>query len=113
MKNEITERSALFWNMTACSCFAAAFVAGVVGSLLTTTWIVNGQLHPWLRDLGLVLLVVTMPSIIMGGHCLDLGEREDAKHDSEHRKSAQQPKPLHVIALIGAILSFYLFSAST
>ena len=111
MKKERTERSGLFWSMTAFSCFAAAFVAGVVGSLLTTTWILNGQLHPWLRGLGLVLLVATMPSIILGGHCLDLGEREDAKRDSEHRKSAQQRKPLHVIAFVGAIFSVYLFSA--
>ena len=72
-------RRAVFCDITAFSCFAGAFVAGVVGSLLTTTWILNGQVHPWFRGLGLILLVVALPVLILGGHYLDLGDREDAK----------------------------------
>jgi hypothetical protein len=75
MRKERTGFSDVFWDITAFSCFACAFVAGVTGSLLTTTWILNGQLHPWLRGLGLMLLIVAIPIFVLGGHFLDIGDR--------------------------------------
>ena len=80
MRKERRERSAFFWDVTAFCCFGSAFIAGVSGSLLTTTWILNEQLHPWLRGLGLILLIVAIPIFLLGGHCLDVGDRiEDAR----------------------------------
>ena len=77
MRKQRKERSAFFWVVIAFCCFGSAFVAGISGSLLTTTWILNGQLHPWLRGLGLVCLIFTVPVFVLGGHFLDLGDRKD------------------------------------
>ena len=79
MKKELTPRSAFFWDLTAVSCFGVSFIGGVAGSLLTTTWVLNGQLHPWLRGLGLILLIAAIPILILGGHFLDLAERRRKK----------------------------------
>jgi Putative beta-barrel porin-2, OmpL-like. bbp2 len=112
MKKEYTERRAFFWDVTAFLCFGVAFVSGVVGSLVTTSWILNGQLHPWLYDLGLILLIAAIPLLLVGGHCLDLGERKGNDYERNGGGSNQRShKPLHVIVLFAAIFSVYLFSA--
>ena len=109
MNKERTSRRGLFWDLTAFSCFAGGFLAGVIGSLLTTSWILNEQLHPWLRGVGLILLMASLPIFILGGHCLDLGDRKDANddHDRAERKGRQ---PLHIVALMVAMLLVVLHS---
>lgn len=82
MREERTSRRAVFWDVAAFSCFAGAFVAGITGSLLTTSWILNGQIHPRLHGLGTFLLLAAIPIFMLGGHCLDLGDPKDT--DADH-----------------------------
>jgi H+/Cl- antiporter ClcA len=69
------ERPKRFWQYFALSFILLAVFAAAAGSLLTTTWILNEQLHPWLHALGLVFLILAIPVLIAGGHCLDLRDR--------------------------------------
>jgi hypothetical protein len=64
-------------SVGACVCFIGAIVAVTVGSLLTTAWLLNAQLHPWLRSIGLILLIIALPILILGGHFLDLSENRE------------------------------------
>ena len=51
-------------------------MAGVVGSVLTSlSWIIGAEVHPWVRGVGTVLLILTIPLLILAGHCLDRLER--------------------------------------
>ena len=61
------------WYRTAAFvCFAVSLLAAIGGSLLTSGWILNAQFHPWLYDFGLIMLILSLPILILGGHCLDL-----------------------------------------
>lgn len=60
---------------SAVACFALSAIAGVGGSLLTTDWILNAQQHPALYAVGLILLLLFLPLLILGGHCLDLQDK--------------------------------------
>ena len=64
------------WAVCACACFAGGIVAGIVGSVLTSlSWIIGAEVHPWVRAVGTVLLILTIPLLILAGHCLDRLER--------------------------------------
>jgi H+/Cl- antiporter ClcA len=70
------------WQATAALiCFVSSVFAGIVGSLLTTSWILSEQLHPALHAVGLALLIIAIPVLILGGHCLDLMEAERRNQD--------------------------------
>lgn len=56
-------------------CFTVSVLAAIGGGLLTSGWLLNAQLHPWLYDLGLTMLILSLPILILGGHCLDLLDR--------------------------------------
>jgi hypothetical protein len=73
-------RSWSWETTTGLCCFSGGIVAATVGSVLTAiTWIVGGDLHPWVRGIGTALLVVTIPLLIFSGYCLDWGERKQAR----------------------------------
>jgi len=65
-----------FWQVSALAFIVFAVVAAAAGSLLTTAWMINEQLHPWLHGLGLILLILAIPVFLVGGHCLDLRDRK-------------------------------------
>ena len=66
----------LSWYRTAAFvCFAVSVLGALSGALLTTDWILNAQFHPWLYDFGLIMLILSLPILILGGHCLDLLDR--------------------------------------
>lgn len=69
------ERPKRFWQYFALTFILFAMFAAAAGSLLTTAWILNEQLHPWLHSLGLILLILAVPVLIAGGHFLDLRDR--------------------------------------
>jgi hypothetical protein len=71
--------------IAAFSCFVGALLALAVGSLLTTAWLLDAGLHPILHALGLILLILGLPMLILGGHCLDLLEREQRPTKSGDR----------------------------
>ena len=64
--------------------FIGAAFAGLFGFLLTTSWIVVPSVHPQLRDLGIVFLILALPLLILGGHCLDLMERGREHHSASN-----------------------------
>ena len=75
--SERIEREAVAWELAAAiTCFTSAVFSLVIGFVLTTSWLLNAQLHPLLYGLGLGLLIVGIPIMILGGHFMDLRERK-------------------------------------
>ena len=86
MSEERLSRDVAGWEMLAAGvCFVVAILSLAIGFVLTTRWLLDDQLHPLLHGVGLVLLVIGIPIIILGGHCMDLGER---KHKHGNRRQA-------------------------
>ena len=78
--SERIEREAVAWELAAAlTCFTSAVLSLVIGFVLTTSWLLNAQLHPLLYGLGLGLLIIGIPIMILGGHFMDLRERKN-KH---------------------------------
>ena len=76
MSEEI-QRGPIAWEpWAAIACFVVAAVSLAAGFVLTTSWLLNAQLHPLLHGLGLVLLIIGIPMIILGGHCMDLQDKK-------------------------------------
>lgn len=83
------ERSHSPWQAVAAFiCFVSAALAFLFGILLTTGGVLNAAAHPLLHALGLTLLIVAIPILILGGHCLDLLEQrgESAKRSSDSNR---------------------------
>ena len=75
--SERIEREVVAWELAAAlTCFMSAALSFVIGFVLTTSWLLNAQLHPLLYSLGLCLLIVGIPVVILGGHFMDLRERK-------------------------------------
>lgn len=71
--NRFTPRT---WALSACCCFAGGIGAGFIGSVLTSLgWTIGAEVHPWVRGFGTTLLIVTIPLLILAGHCLDRFEK--------------------------------------
>ena len=72
MSTEKTKVTVQSWAFSACLCFAGGIGAGIVGSVLTSLgWIIGADVHPWVRGIGTALLILTIPLLILAGHCLD------------------------------------------
>jgi hypothetical protein len=58
------------------------------GSIITaSTWFMGTVgYEPWLHKLGTLLLVLTIPLLIFGAHCLDLIERQHAADKASPRR---------------------------
>ncbi len=78
MNKQRTKYAVLSWEaIAAVCCFGGGIIAALIGSLLTaSTWILGGDLHPWVRGLGTVLLIATIPLLISAGYCMDWMERD-------------------------------------
>ena len=71
--NKFTAQS---WALSAGCCFAAGIGSGLIGSVLTSlNWIIGAEVHPYVRGIGTLLLILTIPLLILAGHCLDRFER--------------------------------------
>ena len=76
MFEEELKRNEITWHAPAAfALFVVAVIAGLVGSLFTTDWILNAQAHSILHAVGLTLLILALPLAILGAHCLDLKDR--------------------------------------
>jgi protein-S-isoprenylcysteine O-methyltransferase Ste14 len=83
--NESTSLTRLAWEpLAAAACFLTAVLAVVVGIVFTTGWLLNANVHPLLHGVGVVLLIIAIPILILGGHCMDLRDRK------VHGSSSQQ-----------------------
>ncbi len=77
-----TDRKRSPWQaIAAFVCFACALLAVLFGTLFTTGWLLNAEVHPLLHALGLLLLIVAIPILILGGHCLDLLDKAERKDE--------------------------------
>jgi hypothetical protein len=100
------------WQATAAFfCFVTSIFGGIVGSVLTTSAVLNAQLHPLLHAIGLTLLIIAIPVLILGGHFLDLMERKqkELRDDDAHRE--MRDGRLHTVALIGFLCLFFISPA--
>ncbi len=79
MSEEIQREPGGWEWFAAVACFVFAVLSVAIGFVLTTDWILNASLHPALHATGIVLLIVGIPTVILGGHFMDLGEKKN-KH---------------------------------
>jgi hypothetical protein len=105
MAEERLTRNYNWEPVAALACFVGAGLSLVIGFVLTTEWVVNAQRHPFLHGVGLTLLILGLPILILGGHCLDLNDRKAKKANAElhgHRNGGT--KSLHVVVmLVGSV----------
>lgn len=80
IKVQIQRRHGSWHIGAALACFAVAVLGVAFGSLFTTDWVLKAQLHPWLHAIGLTLLILAIPILILGGHCLDLMDQQKHSH---------------------------------
>lgn len=85
MDKETTKLRPWSWEATgAVCCFVGGILVGIVGSVLTAlTWIVGGEVHPWVRGVGTGLLILTIPLLILAGYCMDWMERKPKNQPEE------------------------------
>ena len=67
--------------IAAFTCFAGSILSLALGFAFTTDWLVNAMGHPVLHAVGITLLIVGIPILILGGHCLDLIEGKNKKSE--------------------------------
>jgi Putative beta-barrel porin-2, OmpL-like. bbp2 len=107
MSEKRVERNSPSWApMAAFACFAASVISLALGFALTTNWVLNANLHPVLHSVGLTLLIIGIPLLILGGHCLDLMERRAKRSRSQvdaHENSRTKPLPV-LVMLVGSLL---------
>jgi hypothetical protein len=65
-------------------CFAGSILSLALGFALTTNWLLNAGRHPYLHAVGITLLIIGIPILILGGHCLDLMDKKNKKSDQVH-----------------------------
>ncbi|HET6890725.1 MAG TPA: hypothetical protein VFH31_06450 [Pyrinomonadaceae bacterium] len=76
MKVRIDTKAPTWHAAAALACFISSALSLGIGFILTTGWFVNADRHPFLHGLGITLLIIGIPILILGGHCLDLMERK-------------------------------------
>jgi hypothetical protein len=68
------------WEQAAAlACFAGSMLSLAIGFVFTTNWILNEVRHPFLHAVGITLLIIGIPILILGGHCLDLMDKKNKK----------------------------------
>jgi hypothetical protein len=70
----------------------------MLGFAFTTDWLLSAARNPFLHAVGFTLLIIGIPILILGGHCLDLMEKKNTKSRSElHTQGDGSPNTLHVV----------------
>jgi hypothetical protein len=71
------ERRAIAWEpWAAIVCFVVDALSLTIGFVFTTHWLLDDLVHPLLHSIGLVLLIIGIPTIILGGHFMDMSEKK-------------------------------------
>ncbi|HEX3247998.1 MAG TPA: outer membrane beta-barrel protein [Pyrinomonadaceae bacterium] len=71
------ERSRIAWEpWAAIVCFVVAAISLTIGFVFTTHWLLDDHVHPLLHSIGLMLLIIGIPTIILGGHFMDMSEKK-------------------------------------
>ena len=101
MSEERLTRNYTWEPLAALACFIGAALSLVIGFVLTTAWVVNAERHPYLHAMGLTLLIIGLPILILGAHCLDLNDRKTKTTNAElHRQRNESRKSLHVVVVL-------------
>ena len=70
------------WESAAAfACFAGSILSLALGFAFTTNWLLDALRHPFLHAVGITLLIIGIPILILGGHCLDLMDKKNKKSD--------------------------------
>ena len=67
--------------VAAFACFAGSILSLALGFAFTTNLLLNEVRHPVLHAVGITLLIIGIPILILGGHCLDLMDKKNKKSD--------------------------------
>src|SRR5688572_20672093 len=82
MNETRVKRKAATWEPAAAfTCFAGSILSLAIGFALTSNWLLNAVHHPYLHAVGITLLIIGIPILILGGHCLDLMDKKNKKSD--------------------------------
>lgn len=73
--------SATWEPAAAFACFAGSILSLAFGFAFTTNSLFDEVRHPFLHAVGIVLLIIGIPILILGGHCLDLMDKKTKKSD--------------------------------
>jgi hypothetical protein len=76
MSEEVRRRPIAWEPWAAIACFVVGAISLAIGFVFTTRWLLDEHLHPLLHGIGIVLLIIGIPMIILGGHCMDLQEKK-------------------------------------
>lgn len=111
-ETRLKPKPATWEPVAAFACFAGSILSLALGFAFTTDWLINAVRHPVLHAVGITLLIIGIPLLILGGHCLDLMERRTKKSRSQldaHENC--RTKPLHVVVmLVGSLLLLHVAS---
>ena len=96
MNTKRTKQPISWGAVSAFCCFSGGLVAALIGSILTAgTWIWGAAPHPLMRGIGTTLLILTIPLLILAGHCMDWMEREQKQSRRElHGHSEHRSDPV-------------------
>ena len=85
MKSQRTLQRSSLASVSALACFFGGIAAALIGSILTAGgWLWRITPHPWVHGFGTALLIITIPLLILAGHCMDWMEREQKKQRGAH-----------------------------
>ncbi len=103
------------WDaINAVLCFGGGILAGLIGSLLTSgTWIWGAEVHPWVRRIGTGLLIMTIPLLILAGHCLDRLENREKREAERRSRTGQVSRCIPQILTVGVMVFGLLVYAGT
>ena len=76
MSEEVKQNAMVWEPFAAVVCFVLGVLALLTGFVFTTGWLLDQHVHPLLRGIGVVLLIIGIPMIILGGHFMDLSEKK-------------------------------------
>lgn len=79
--------SARWAERAAFACFASSVLSLALGFVFTTNSLLDEILHPLVHAVGITLLIIGIPILILGGHCLDLMEKSNKKADQLSRSA--------------------------
>jgi uncharacterized membrane protein YidH (DUF202 family) len=107
MSERLQHHPAAWESLAAGACFAVAVISLALGFVFTTHWLLDDRLHPFLHTLGLVLLIIGLPVMMLGAHCLDLQEKK-----LNESKSGKKSKSTHIVALVSVVAILFVHSAA-
>jgi hypothetical protein len=74
---QVKPNSAMWEPVAALACFVGSVFSLAVGFTFTSDWLVKAASHPILHSVGITLLIIGIPLLILGGHCLDLMDKKN------------------------------------